>query len=247
MEPCIVCGSEFEKTRQSMRGSCCSETCRTSFYHNRRVPHTCRVCGTISLVTKAALRHKKDPSLCGKCAADANPPPGGSGPESFRWKGGHRHWSKGRHGKDKNGLSWRVQRKLAWERDGYVCQHCGVKGRRSPDVHHIDPWMNSQSHALDNLICLCQSCHLKEEAKVHEVWSGQLTRSFKEAPKPRCVVCHNPKRRIVHEGLCHGCHVSTVLKPMVVTLHQQGMSGSAIARQMGYTPQAINLWLRCLK
>ena len=127
-----------------------------------------------------------------------------SGPSSPRWKGGCRYWSKGRWGKDKNGLSWKTQRRLAWERDDFTCQHCGERKSRKPDVHHINPWMNSHSHALDNLICLCQSCHLKEEAKVQEVWGGVA------ASDPRCS-CGGRSR--LRSGLCYNC---------AFTLIQQG-------------------------
>jgi hypothetical protein len=48
----------------------------------------------------------------------------------------------------------------------------------------------SQSHALDNLICLCQKCHLTEEAKVQDQWGGhtpQLPTRY-----PPCRSCGKP-------------------------------------------------------
>ena len=115
-----------------------------------------------------------------------------SGPNNPNWKGGHKHWSQGRHGKDKDGLSWKTQRQAAWERDSYTCQGCGVKGPRNPDVHHISPWLNSLSHHLDNLICLCKSCHMKEDAKAHEQWGGQLVL---DKPCKKVVTSKQPKKQ----------------------------------------------------
>lgn len=90
-----------------------------------------------------------------------------SGALSPTWKGGHRHWQAGKVGRDKDGLSWKQQRQLAWERDSYICQHCGKrKDGWRPDVHHVKPYRLSFSHALDNLICLCRRCHKREEARI---------------------------------------------------------------------------------
>ena len=120
-----------------------------------------------------------------------------SGAKNPNWKGGHRHWALGRYGKDKDGLSRKTQRKLAWERDGYTCQHCGEKKQRNPDVHHKVPFRVSQSHALDNLICLCQKCHLTEEAKVQDQWGGQLV-------APTLCACGQPLK-LRKAGLCYTC------------------------------------------
>ena len=81
-------------------------------------------------------------------------------------------WSPGRFGRDKDGLSWKVQRRLAWERDKFTCQECGKhKDGWKPDVHHISPFRVSQSHALENLRCLCKKCHRNEDARVQALWS----------------------------------------------------------------------------
>lgn len=48
-------------------------------------------------------------------------------------------------------------------RDNYTCQHCNLKcsGNKGKylDVHHIDE--NKYNNSIDNLICLCKSCHTK--------------------------------------------------------------------------------------
>lgn len=147
----------------------CSDECKRKLRYARNIQTECVYCGVSYLISKVGVetqRRRNQPPCCRKCQAKRTPPPSPSGENSPTWRGGHRYWSVGRFGKDKEGLSWKQQRRLAWERDDRTCQHCHKKKNRNPDVHHIKPWRESQSHALDNLICLCQSCHLKEEANV---------------------------------------------------------------------------------
>lgn len=63
--------------------------------------------------------------------------------------------------------AWRKLRKLALQRDHYLCQQCLREGKttRATEVHHIveveaDP---SLSLSLGNLMSLCWRCH--EETK----------------------------------------------------------------------------------
>ena len=130
------------------------------------------------------------------------------------WKGGTHHWQAGKLGRDKDGLSWKIQRKLAWERDSYTCQHCGATGgKRNPDVHHINPYRLSFSHALDNLIALCQGCHKKAEAKIAALWGGHTL----QPPRPKkkeerlCVTCNRPTKSKIN--LCRSCNQATSARP----------------------------------
>jgi len=58
----------------------------------------------------------------------------------------------------------------AWKRirDSYaathpLCERCLAEGRMTPveEVHHIIPVSKGGTHARDNLMSLCQSCHNK--------------------------------------------------------------------------------------
>lgn len=160
--------------RESGTRRFCSRRCNGAFNRSRKVMVTCPTCGKTREITEGGARKSKS---CASCASDRL-----SGAGSGTWKGGHHHWSPGRYGRDQDGLSWKVQRRLAWERDNETCQHCKTKKNRKPDVHHIIPFRVSLSHALDNLLCLCQSCHLIEEAKVQEKWGGQL--AYPEPVRP---------------------------------------------------------------
>lgn len=48
------------------------------------------------------------------------------------------------------------------------CEICGSK--QNLDIHHIDG--NWQNNNLDNLMCLCRSCHMKEERKEKQPEGG---------------------------------------------------------------------------
>jgi RNA-directed DNA polymerase len=54
---------------------------------------------------------------------------------------------------------WRNIRDEALERDGYQCVDCG--SRDNLDVHHIQAKRKGGTDTLDNLITLCEQCHVK--------------------------------------------------------------------------------------
>lgn len=80
------------------------------------------------------------------------------GQNNVRWRGGHG---------DYRGENWYQQRKLAYDRDQGICQHCGKKprkGQRRNAVHHIRPYREFKgdyiaANQLTNLITLCPQCH----------------------------------------------------------------------------------------
>lgn len=74
------------------------------------------------------------------------------------------------------GPNWDQQRRLARERDGHRCRHCGVGERpnRAHDVHHLEPFRTFgyargqnerylEANRLENLVTLCRSCHQRVE------------------------------------------------------------------------------------
>ena len=224
MKICEKCG----KTHETRSKRFCSRKCMWNARPSKKtklVEVICPICGELRIL-KLQNEMKPPSNRCFTCFSNES-----VGSHHPRWRGGHRHWSPGRYGKDKNGLSWKIQRKLAWERDNFECQHCHEKKTRKPDVHHINPWMNSQSHALDNLICLCQSFHLKEEAKVHEVWGGQLiekTQMIKKDKKPRCSCGHG--WLLGNKGLCMACW-----KPILIEeAKNSSIRGIALKFELSY-------------
>lgn len=65
------------------------------------------------------------------------------------------------------GRGWLVQRKKAVQRDSGTCQDCGKVVGLSIPVHHRRPFREfenpEEANCLENLICYCQSCHMKHE------------------------------------------------------------------------------------
>lgn len=76
-----------------------------------------------------------------------------TGENSHRWRGG---------GVRYYGNNWQRQRRLCLERDNRTCQDCG--STNNLHVHHIMPIRKfdipEDANGLDNLITLCQDCHL---------------------------------------------------------------------------------------
>jgi len=86
-----------------------------------------------------------------------------SGPNNINFKGGHLPYY---------GPNWRLQRRKARARDNHTCQRCGITKTelgRELDVHHIIPFRTfgvdryQEANQLDNLISLCNVCHLITE------------------------------------------------------------------------------------
>ena len=63
------------------------------------------------------------------------------------------------------GDDWDKIRYLIYLRDRFTCQDCGIIGVRL-DIHHKIPFLKSFDNSLNNLITLCRSCHMKEEARI---------------------------------------------------------------------------------
>ena len=64
-------------------------------------------------------------------------------------------------------------RKSVFTRDGFVCQRCGVNGKRI-EAHHISPWALDREHRYDvnNGITLCTDCHKAEHKKMGRIRRG---------------------------------------------------------------------------
>lgn len=83
-----------------------------------------------------------------------------AGENSPRWVGGPKTY---------RGRGWKKTRLLAVARDNGTCQDCGKVIGNSIPVHHRRPFREfasaEEANHLDNLICYCQSCHMKNEHK----------------------------------------------------------------------------------
>ena len=71
---------------------------------------------------------------------------------------------------DKDDREWAKQRFKTLRRDNEQCQKCGMGQEehllefgKELHIHHINPYRESQSHALSNLVTLCGFCHAEVE------------------------------------------------------------------------------------
>lgn len=177
---CQRCGVSFSVIASRTDARFCSQTCISE-----QVVQSCVYCGTAYHI-KRSHAHKRQ-TCSRRCAAllrgkeKRSPRQGKSQSASTRakvaaglrryfnndptkhprYRGGHSHY---------RGPSWYEQREKARARDGTACRVCGVTqeqlGKRL-SVHHITPFRyfadSRVANHIDNLISLCQSCHMKAE------------------------------------------------------------------------------------
>lgn len=170
-----------------------------------------------------------------------------SGVRHPSWKGGSRGWQAGKLGRDKDGLSWKVQRKLAWERDNYTCQDadgtCSPLRNGKPDCHHKVPYRLSFSHALDNLVSLCQHHHKKREAQIKELWGGHSL--IPPMLFERVKICGCGRR--FKGGCCRVCdrrkRIEEVLIPKAKELRKLGKTYVEIKKELGESLGMVWNWV----
>ena len=88
-----------------------------------------------------------------------------SGKDNPNWRGGTSKISW-------RGPGWTIARREARKRDENTCKICGKTAKeqgRAMDVHHRISYFEFETpqlaNSLDNLVCLCRSCHRKVENK----------------------------------------------------------------------------------
>lgn len=126
----------------------------------RRKPPIVVVCGGCSANFEVS-RSRQNPLSARFCSTDCwyrylrlHPE------ESATYRGGYEPYY---------GPNWPEKAKLARERDGHICQNCGLyQFNPRLDVHHIIPRRAfngdfEAANVLSNLITLCKACHTKRE------------------------------------------------------------------------------------
>lgn len=165
---CSQCGKKTTKIGSKSKNKYffCNSECQKKFQKKENHPNWTRItkpCTHCSKpITKARSQFSKRPFCTHACYSgwlSINL----KGDKAPNWKGGIR---------SAYGDSWKLQRRLARKRDKYICQHCGVSEKKlgqKLDVHHKVPFRkfgkvrHLEANHLDNLICLCKSCHQRLE------------------------------------------------------------------------------------
>jgi predicted HNH restriction endonuclease len=82
------------------------------------------------------------------------------------WQGGSRH------------AEWEESRRQILQRDGYACRQCGNTIKL--EVHHLKPRHKGGTNSPENLITLCENCHVQID-----VYRAQFARSSPGFPVKR--------------------------------------------------------------
>lgn len=247
---CIVCREDFSivkwgsKLRKVTKNSkYCSSKCHNKLRTETKL-RIIKICDTCGIKYNGTIRRKG--ARCAPCSAKSINHLGNcgkSGADNARWRGGHRQWKIGRFGTDKNGLSWRKQRQRALERDNYKCQNSKCNHQwlnRIPDVHHKIPYRISFSHDLDNLTCLCKSCHSQAERESVEIWGGVIPTKIKSlALVPCCSICQKAYKKLPPTWVCFNCKLQAE-RIKVIGLRSEGKTLKQIGQIMNVSHQAIS-------
>ena len=123
--------------------------------------YECSYCGKLFDIAPWIARQNNTKSgkrFCSKQCHSQYMAENESGANSSLWVGGITTY---------RGKGWLIARTAAVERNGGICQKCGKVIGKSIPVHHIIPFREfdakEEANSLENLICLCQSCHMKHE------------------------------------------------------------------------------------
>lgn len=174
---CYHCGDTVKKPEHRVgryENEYCSKECHRDYRRTggpaapgweggKEVTKECANCGVD--VTRTQSQFEDRVFCSSECFGEAI-----AGKDHPFWSGGVASWY---------GETWKKQREKALERDGYVCQSCGIseneyrsKVGRGLDVHHIIPLGAFESgssidykaaNRVSNLVSLCLPCHSKWE------------------------------------------------------------------------------------
>ena len=161
-KPCLCCGNLFYVSAcRLLTAHYCSRTCylKTRWDETHQETRICVVCNTPFHVFTSAHQVTCLELTCQREQRSRLH----RGENSQFWRGGKTSPYNG---------EWRSIRRQVYERDGYKCVLCD--GIDRIQCHHIIPYRYSHSHALENLITLCRSCHSSEEIKVNAVYVDTL-------------------------------------------------------------------------
>lgn len=156
---CKSCGTEIIFTGDRYyKKIYCDECAKNRPWSSKpkRITLQCGYCGKpIEVIASRAAKNKYcycDMDCMSKHYAEIY-----SGENSPAWKGGKGHHYIG---------NFFHQRNEARKRDNYTCQLCGVteeEFEKQMSAHHIKPYREfedkEEANQLDNLVCLCESCH----------------------------------------------------------------------------------------
>lgn len=156
---CKNCGREFKTYPSRKDKKFCDMKCQREYEESRRQKKQfTRVCINCGITFNVPIRRPEQKYCSHSCYLSTI-----HGDNHPNWRGGFEKYY---------GPDWKEQSQKARERDSFTCQFCGKSQDdefRELSVHHIKPFRDfgienyQEANDLNNLITLCQSCHMKLE------------------------------------------------------------------------------------
>lgn len=194
------------------------------------MPFECPACGAnVYIPANKASRRKYCTRSCATATYNTN---NFRGERNGMWKGGKAL---------SYGAGWKELKEHVRRRDG-TCRNCGKtpeENGRALDVHHLNPFRFSGSNAMDNLIALCRSCHMRADDHGRK----GSARFLAEAGQPK-----GPTKREIRQ-LQAATRAATrqqrrrILQRYAFRLDQEGRTLREIARATGVSHQTVSNWV----
>lgn len=151
---CGSCGVRFVRRKSNSTTSAKCDKCKKAerLIQLRSRLRRCKVCGNIFLAASASQVKSSCSPTCSREYKSIRQ----KGKKSHRWQGGKTSEAM----RIRNSREYAAWRAAVFQRDGYKCQHCGVKGGRL-NADHIKPFSTHPELRLcvDNGRTLCEPCH----------------------------------------------------------------------------------------
>lgn len=133
---------------------------KTPYECYRKTPRNCLICNK-EFIYNGHFDQKYCSQKCAKIAHKENM----KGVKNPAWIDG-----RSKNKRSYRGDNWEEIRKEVYKRDYWTCQNCFKHcDRHEIQAHHIIPYRISQNNSLDNLITLCNKCHVLIEYKKVEL------------------------------------------------------------------------------
>src|SRR3989304_1626466 len=148
---CIQCGRAFRvQPTRSQSAKYCSPGCKYRIARQRtpdwptrtKELKECQQCGKEFWVRQSQLRIGNGKFCSKKCLSKSQQVFNATAPEFY------------------NMAEWKEIRLKVLERDGNRCKTCGFNGR-GLHVHHVEYKRNGGNEDMNNLITMCNQCHMR--------------------------------------------------------------------------------------
>lgn len=150
---CPGCNQWFDLDWADPDQKYCSLECYRIIQREKQIEKTCPICSKKFMTSPSedflihCSRICMGQSLSAKMMGEKHP----------LWMGG----TNVAYERGLNSGEWNRLRRKILKRDNHLCQEC-KKPKKELHVHHVIPYRISANNELENLITLCEGCHMKK-------------------------------------------------------------------------------------